>query len=196
MRRTETLHPIVAFVQGSKVAIIIGVCVGGLAVAIMATVFAGKRKVRSDEYVYTADSTMGTTAAFTDTSGPLSQTLPHAADETERTGDSGNDSETESVSLAPQAVSPAAASPRNSPQVPLTMFVDDEDPPPAGCSEEGSHSETMFVTCAAAGPPSASGQPTTLSLPGQVAATTENGGNAENSHEIGDEDLLHAVGTQ
>ena len=158
-------------VQGKRAGIIIGVCVGGLAIIIIAIVLAGKRKLRTNDYIYTAaGSTMGTTAAFTDFSGTISHTRPHPAVHTHRRDGSC------SGPLSPAVASPSAASsPHTIPQVPPTMFFD-EDSPRSGNSEEGGTSEPQPMACAAAGPPSASGQPTTLSLPGQADAVAEQDG--------------------
>lgn len=154
----------------------------GLAMAVIAVALAAKRKVRTDEYAYsTAGSTLGNTAAFTEFSNPISQTLPHPADDSMRRGYSG------SGSLSPAAVSPTAASiPHASPHGPPTFF--DVDSPLTGRSLDGGTLQPQTGNFASAGPPSASGQPTTLSLPGHVDAVAEE----DDSNKIAETDEIDA----
>lgn len=135
--------------QANRIAIITGVCVGGIAVALIAVAISARRKIRTDPYAYSAP---GTTAAFTEYTNTISGTITRAL-----SGGGGS----------PTAVSPASASstPHYSPHGPPTYF--EVDSPPAGSSAAGGNNNPQTVVFGETGPSSTSGAPASTSATGQ-----------------------------
>jgi hypothetical protein len=64
--------------QGNRIAIIIGVCVGGIAVVVMAVAVGARRKIRADEYAFSVPG--GTTAHYSSYSNPMTGNTPNAVE--------------------------------------------------------------------------------------------------------------------
>ena len=148
--------------QANRIAIITGVCVGGLAVVLIAVAIGARRTVRTDVYAYSAPGGMGagtgTTATFAEHTNPISRALSGSG------------------SVSPAPASPNA-SPHQSPHGPPTYFdVDSPDTgsPRAGRSAAGGRSKPQTVAFGVPGPSSTAGGPSSQN--GRLTAAGEDGG--------------------
>lgn len=151
--------------QGSRIAWITGVCVGGVAIVLVAVALGAKRKARTDVYAYSApgDPTADTTAAFTVFAHPHSRVLSEPMSGTHAAGARPGDLSCSGM-LSPTGVS-HVSTPHSSPQSPPAYFGIDS--PRAGRSAAGGNNSPQTIAVGATGAASTPEAPTSRITSGQ-----------------------------